>query len=121
MGGKRETVVQSKSEGSKIGSLRIHENAGFVHFHDDNRGLKVAVPVAEMYSAWGRLTSGKIKKFKYTDMANGSRLNMRVFTAGGITDIEMSVKRTKLKTKSRTVGLQKTADFDKFNVFINGQ
>lgn len=53
MGGERETHVKSKpkSGSTEVGALRIHESGGEVHFHDDKRKLKVAVPVATWYDA----------------------------------------------------------------------
>ncbi len=45
MGGERETNVKStpsaKSGSTEVGSIRIHESGGEVHFHDDKRKLKV--------------------------------------------------------------------------------
>lgn len=71
MGGENEKVLSSKpAESSSPGlgtaatlksptqsNIRMHNNAkeGKVHFHDDARRLKVAIPTAEFwkqYSAW---------------------------------------------------------------------
>ncbi len=59
MGGERETQVKSKPAGksgsTEVSSIRIHESGGEVHFHDDKRKLKVAVPVATWYEAMSLL------------------------------------------------------------------
>lgn len=65
MGGDRETIVPAAKPGKKsgetlLGNLRIHENKGEVHFHDDTLGLKAAVPVADFFRAW---EAGKTRSF----------------------------------------------------------
>jgi hypothetical protein len=66
MGGDRETFVDAKrtgKEAEQIGSIRVHEAAGQVHFHDDQNNLKVAVPSHEFWSAWAALVAGGSKTF----------------------------------------------------------
>lgn len=57
MGGTNEKVIDTpraatSSKSAAIGKIRVHENAGEVHFHDDEKGLKVAVPAASFWKAW---------------------------------------------------------------------
>tara|TARA_Y100000310_G_scaffold328692_1_gene397229 strand:- start:1389 stop:1766 length:378 start_codon:yes stop_codon:yes gene_type:complete len=60
MGGENEKVVETPRATSApfgktaktVGKIRIHENAGEVHFHDDKKKLKVAVPVADFMERW---------------------------------------------------------------------
>ncbi len=62
MGGFNEKTVEqappaAKGRGSKqktVGKIRIHENSGQVHFHDDANGLKVAVPFDKFVAVWSR-------------------------------------------------------------------
>jgi hypothetical protein len=54
-------VPQTANVGSAIiSSLRIHENNGEVHLHDDANSRKFACPVAEFYSGW---KNGKSSNF----------------------------------------------------------
>ena len=100
MGGERETTVDvaDRTGGDKGGALpgfsvehagqtnrtlRIHENAGQVHFHDDNANpkIKVAVPVAEMWKAWEKLRypiAGTPVEWKYIDTVNNSVVEIEV-------------------------------------------
>ena len=60
MGGEREKVLDmSKSSGSvgiEVGTsknpIRMHENQGEVHFHDDKASRKVAVPCEQFWKDW---------------------------------------------------------------------
>ena len=58
MGGQNEKIVTPPSTGRVIslinGSVRIHENQGEVHLHDDLEKLKVAIPVGDFWNAWER-------------------------------------------------------------------
>lgn len=119
MGGDREFTTQAKSTsdiGRVVGNLRIHENNGEVHFHDDKKGLKVAVPVDTMYAAWDRLADGRDTKFKYRDTANGTELRMRVISRKD-SPIDLNVEVRKLKRKSSA----KSNDFQAFDNFIKGK
>jgi len=57
MGGARETVIDN---------VRIHENAGEVHLHDDKAGLKCAVNSAEFWSMWDNINKKANKGHGYT-------------------------------------------------------
>jgi len=58
MGGTNEKVLTPppaatpKIGSTPIASLRIHENKGEVHLHDDANGKKFACSVADFYSNW---------------------------------------------------------------------
>lgn len=80
MGGERETTVSGKSasvQPIEIGSdqkIRIHENAGEVHFHDDVNNLKVAVPAAEFWTAWtGFVRNGLAKNGESVSFVDATR------------------------------------------------
>ncbi len=78
MGGEREFKTPAKKSGSKkdreqtIGELRIHESEGEVHFHDDAKKIKVAMPVATWYSAWERIWKEPNTEFNFADAENGT-------------------------------------------------
>ncbi len=90
MGGERETTVEQKSPESqpkeespqKVGKLRIHESGGKVHFHDDDRKLKVEVPVSEWWKAWDYLKHAH-RHWSYVDMANNSYLEIATDMSNG--------------------------------------
>lgn len=119
MGGDREFTTPAKEviTGQPIGNLRVHENGGEVHFHDDDAKCKVAVPVAEMFAAWDKISDGRMAKFKYHDTINGTVLRMRVVKGKkGPTDINVEVKRMKPK---EIVGMRSN-DFQAFERFMKG-
>lgn len=69
MGGTNEKILDAgksagTSKSTEIGTgkkkLRLHENAGEVHFHDDTAGLKVAVPVATFMKEWPDFSQQRI-------------------------------------------------------------
>jgi hypothetical protein len=93
MGGERETVIAQKSSKDDIvlGSIRIHENKGEVHFHDDERGIKVAIPVSAWYSAWTSISSGKQSKFKFIDTTNKTQLSMKCKNIDGYVTLKATV------------------------------
>jgi hypothetical protein len=99
MGGKNEDTI--KVEESKGGTLdpqqkpaekpsiptvaplsqkiRYHEKDGNVHFHLDDEGLKVNVPVADWWGAWEQLKNLRVTEWKYIDHKRGTMLKV---TAG---------------------------------------
>jgi hypothetical protein len=93
MGGERETVIEQKSSKNDVvlGSIRVHENKGEVHFHDDDRQLKVAIPVAAWYSAWTSISSGKQSKFKYIDTTNMSQLSIKCKIIDGYVTLKVTI------------------------------
>jgi hypothetical protein len=81
MGGERETKIVSKSGGTAtIGTgaqtIRVHESAGKVHFHDDKKKLKVEAPTAKVWAAWDELKRGKIKDWEFEDIERGTKVKM---------------------------------------------
>lgn len=97
MGGERETTVPNsaptvKGGNANIGKVRIHENKGEVHFHDDAANLKVAVPVAIWYEAWQRLQRGPYPaKWSYVDTKNNTSLKVRLKLKDNKLDCKLSV------------------------------
>lgn len=93
MGGERETVVTQKPRETTIQSeikqfvapkesglsqkIRIHENAGEIHFHDDDNKLKVSVPVAEWWSIWKKSRSNLHAIIHYVDANNNTLLEIQ--------------------------------------------
>lgn len=82
MGGERETTLdEGKSPVSRTGeettivqeggrTIRTHESGGQVHFHDDARKLKVAVPSVKWWKAWDVLEAvlpDDPKRFSFID------------------------------------------------------
>ena len=134
MGGEKEFTTPAKStddgnqQGQTIGNLRIHENKGEVHFHDDSNNLKVAVKVDKMYAEWEKLASGKKKKFKHIDAANGTELRIEIVTQEmkgrpDLTDalIEVRPLSDKKKKEALEAGFKNTTpEFQKFDQFIKG-
>lgn len=124
MGGDREftTPAKSTSTSQVIGNLRIHENSGEIHFHDDANQLKVAVPSADMFEAWEKLSTGKKKKFSYKDRKNSTELRIEVIKVkrkkrADLTDALFEVRRL----KNNEVEISNTTpEFDRFNQFMNG-
>lgn len=85
MGGERESTVpksrtakQGETLGRTLGKIRFHESAGEVHFHDDDNGLKVAIPTARWYRVWEDLSNGTSKKFQFIDSERNTRLLVRM-------------------------------------------
>src|SRR3990167_2072423 len=56
MGGENEKTISAKrsEEGTQISDIRMHQSAGEVHFHDDKKGFKCAMPVSDFFAAWRR-------------------------------------------------------------------
>lgn len=106
-----------------IGSLRIHESSGEVHFHNDQQGTKVAVPSATMFDAWEKLSDGRRKKFRYVDRSNGTELRVEIIKVkrkkrASLTDAFFEVRRLK---KGKVEILEETTpEFERFNSFIKG-
>ena len=83
MGGENETVSKQKVENSTggtevIGSVRYHTSKGEVHFHDDTRGMKVAIPVGQFAKAWQTLMSECPNHWNYVDTVNQTILHLEI-------------------------------------------
>lgn len=80
MGGKNEQVIETPAEkglGNLVGKTRVHESAGFIHFHDDEKRVKVAIPVAEFWTAWNHFKNGdQAASLKFLDLVNKSLLTI---------------------------------------------
>lgn len=127
MGGEKEFSTPARTEETgKIGNLRIHENNGEVHFHDDAKGLKVAIPVATMHNQWDKLIGGKKDKFKYADTTNGTELRISICKVArkkqaDLTDCLIEVRPLSDKAKAKTVQTGNvTPEFQQFDKFIRG-
>lgn len=55
--------LKSLAASGSLPKLRMHENNGEIHFHDDAGGVKAAVPVADMWAAWTKLQHGGYWQF----------------------------------------------------------
>ena len=107
------TSIASKSKtgaSQTIGSLRMHESAGEVHFHDDKRKLKVAVPVAEWHDLLAKALHSGETSFTYIDQERETLLKVEV-TVGRKHDVDVE-----LTIESATVG----ADLAKLLKFTYG-
>jgi len=124
MGGERQFDTPAKDkEGQIIGSLRIHENNGEIHFHDDKNGLKVAVASATMFDAWEKLSDGRLKKFRHKDTTNGTELRIEVIREkrkkrADLKDALFEVRR--LKGGPANTDAEVSPEFQKFDQFIKG-
>ena len=121
MGGKRETNVGSKKKDKKssgkpgitVGpkprttktieemeqNVRVHENAGEVHFHVDDENIKAAVPSAEWYKTWEHLSVFPGEEWCYVDQKEGTILKVQSAITDGTVDIILSVKKIILRPK----------------------
>lgn len=109
MGGKRETEVPTKKEDFTVGTLRVHEAGGAVHFHCDDRELKVAVPVPCWFRNWERLRA-EMGLWKFHDPENK-------------TVLELSVWQTSQGPITAYVGISEAAvtpEFAALDKFTNG-
>ena len=98
MGGEREfstpSVKPTAAMGSapiELGSLRIHENKGEVHFHDDANGRKVAVPVATWFKAADQILS-QPTEWVFIDSDNNAQLLAKSYITNGVFDVDLSVQ-----------------------------
>jgi len=89
--GDSPTGLQSIIAGKQ--KIRFHENKGEVHFHADEDGLKVALPVAEWYKAWERLKNLRMTEYTFVDHGNLTRLDVKVGLIDGKLDISASVAK----------------------------
>ena len=97
MGGKNETVVPAKKSSKsgspvEIGSLRVHESGGEIHFHDDSKKLKCAVPVSTWYLAWSNLWKNISESWMFADMKNKTCISAKIIIQDGQADIDICVE-----------------------------
>lgn len=75
MGGEHENVIRTNNQ-----SVRIHESGGQVHFHVDEEGLKVSIPVAEWWKGWQSIKHHTYNNYEYIDTINNSHLYITNYT-----------------------------------------
>ena len=99
-----EQEVQPAAGAEPTGqTIRFHVSGGDVHFHDDESGLKVAVPISDWYRAWELLRNPRDVSMPgqytaYYTYSNPDRNTMLICTSavypeGGIADISVHVIR----------------------------
>jgi hypothetical protein len=87
---KPEKVRVSISEPIQTQNIRQHMSGSEIHFHDDDGGMKTAVPVAEWYN--GIKTIRSMKKWQYVDPANQTMATFTPFIRNGVADCTVSVQ-----------------------------
>ncbi len=120
MGGERETNVKStpsaKSGSTEVGSIRIHESGGEVHFHDDKRKLKVAVPVASWYAAVENLSSLGEHGLLFFDAKNGTSLEVHLL----VTEAESGKGKPEFDVELTITQIEVADDLAKLLKFTHG-
>jgi len=104
MGGKdefkSEPVKQDRvvsSAGVKAGPVRIHENNGEVHFHDDKAKLKVAVSNSTIYSKFLNLeTSPTTEPVVLLDPERNTQVRLEWVNKKGVWDLDIVVEEIDL-------------------------
>jgi hypothetical protein len=104
MGGENEKVLSTKSKGTAFlgstnaGKIRMHENGGEVHFHDDANKLKVAVPVADYWSRFNNWINDPQKPLQFIDSNRKAELAFSIkrshpqgLSNPPLIDVEMSL------------------------------
>jgi hypothetical protein len=88
MGGTNEKIVppaKKKAEGKEVqigGNLRLHENAGEVHFHDDTAKVKVAISTPDFYKKWREWKVSPTQPLIFIDPAKQTKLTLEPVTVG---------------------------------------
>lgn len=88
-GGGLGGLLQPANQKARTGSLpvvgdlsqaiRFHQSGGEIHFHVDDAPdgkLKVALPVAEWWSAWEQVKNLRTERYRYVDHKNGCMLEV---------------------------------------------
>lgn len=137
MGGANETKVAQKSPAksagncphcdmaldaspaSVIGSVRVHESGGEVHFHDDKSENKVAMPVAVWYERYENLLAGSVDSVRYVDAVNKTLMTASL----AIADPTDPAKRAGQKLVDLLIEISKieiSAEMSKIHKFTQG-
>lgn len=101
MGGTNEKVLSqpaaSKGKSLNIGtsSVRVHENAGEVHLHDDANSMKVAVPVAEFMKLFGAWKDSPIQPLILIDHTKKTQATIAMRNTGGELDVDIQISQAK--------------------------
>jgi len=75
----KKLLKKKKKQKSTKQALRIHESGGEVHFHNDDAGLKAAVPIAAWWAAWDKLKNFQICDWSYLDKTRGIMVEVVVY------------------------------------------
>ena len=87
---KTETISVPVSEPIQTQNIRQHMNGGEIHFHDDEGGLKTAIPVAEWYT--GIKTIRSMQPWQYVDSTHETIATFRPFVRDGVADCTVTVE-----------------------------
>ncbi len=101
----KETVEVSVSEFIQTQNIRQHLSGSEIHFHDDEGGLKTAIPVSEWYN--GIKTIRSLKKWQYVDPVHESVATFRPFIRDGVADCTVSIQS--IEIGSRLAALSEVA------------
>lgn len=71
-------------------NIRQHLNGGEIHFHDDDGGLKTAIPVAEWYTGIKAIRS--MQDWRYVDPANKTIAAFHPFLHGDVADVTITLQ-----------------------------
>lgn len=95
MGGVNESVVKNDVEDAMgaCDGVRVHVSGGEVHFHDDVRKLKVAVPVSRWYAIWGKLRDLSMESATLIDPDRLTQVDIRVRVKRGELSAKVSVSK----------------------------
>lgn len=117
MGGEREKTISAPTKGQVInlmsGAIRIHENQGEVHFHDDRAKLKVAVPVAQFWNAWEQ-SRGSLTTIRLFDPKNSTCAIIK-------TDMAEVKKEWRLWTSVQVIKITIDPSYAQINDFAEGR
>ena len=110
MGGDRETIIPQKTvEDGKsvtVGSVRIHQKGGEIHFHDDEKRLKVAVPADQWMAAYQEMSNHLPATRQFFDPTRKTVLHIKMgvpqkFKKGKVQLLNLRI----LETDDETVAL----------------
>lgn len=106
MGGEKETVLSKKDGGTaELNNIRLHENNGEVHFHDDRNKLKCAVPVSAWWKGWESIRTS-CGTWQYIDIVNNTQVTAKTFMDLGGLDVSVHVDKMTV-----------SGDYSKLNIF----
>lgn len=99
MGGLNEKVISAPAIAGKLNigtsSVRIHENAGEVHLHDDANNTKVAVPVPEFMKLFGAWKDSPIQPLILIDHVRKTQATMVMKNINGEMDVDIQIAAAK--------------------------
>lgn len=100
MGGTNQTTLAPVSvAGAKMNDLRLHQNAGEVHLHDDKAKKKFACNVTDFFAAW---QDGKKRNFSpaveivgHDGNHNPTVAKFEKVMVGSVMDISITIEAVK--------------------------